>query len=673
MTDRSSLTAPLRVAIVGAGQMARNHAAVIARRASARLVGVHDQLQDRAEALARAANAMAFRSLDALIAEAKPDVIHVCTPPDAHVAAARAALAAGVPVYVEKPFAPTTAEAQELIELAAARHSLVCAGHQLLRDPAYIALADAGAQLGDIVRVDSDFSFEPPSAVTRSAAALARQTVDILPHPLYTLVAMMERFAPAGAPVELEWSAASSADVHAVLRIGPVIGRLEISLISRPIASTLSLVGTKGTVTADFVRSIVVGAANSGTAPLEKIANPVVEASQLVGRTTASLVRRLKSGGSYPGLAELIHAFHDAVTAGAPSPVPPEHLLRVTALFEDLVRRIRAPRARTITIGGPVRQNDAPLVAVTGAGGFLGSEIVGALERVRGIGRGTPPDGRNFEAWISADLSQGIGASVLEGVDVVVHAAAATSGGFEEHRRNTVEATRRLLETMRVAGVHRLVLISSLSVLRPPRHWRERQDEATPRADEPARFGPYVCGKTEQEALVVREAAALGIETRIIRPGALLDFREPEVPGLMGRRLFGRWHLGLGRPSLPIAVCDVRTCAQAIAWCATHFDEAPAIVNLFDPTLPTRATVIARLRSDGWRGRFVWMPISLISLGIQAARTMLAGVHGALPERLAVWSVLRPRRYDGRLASATLDAVADAAAAGAAAPRMRVA
>jgi predicted dehydrogenase/nucleoside-diphosphate-sugar epimerase len=671
MTDHSFLTPPLRVAIVGAGQMARNHAAVIARRDSARLVGVYDQLEDRAEALARTADAVAFRSLDSLIADAKPDVIHVCTPPDAHVATARAALAAGVHAYVEKPFAPTTAEAQELIELAEARHCLVCAGHQLLRDPAYVALADAGAHLGDIVRVDSNFSFQPPSSVTRSATALARQTVDILPHPLYTLVAMMERFAPSGAAVELEWSAASTAELHAVLRIGPVIGRLEISLTSRPIASTLSLVGTKGTVTADFVRSIVVGAANSGTAPLEKIANPMVEASQLVGRTTASLLRRLKSGGNYPGLAELIHAFHDAVAGGAPSPVPPEHLLRVTALFADLVRRIQAPRPRIATIGGSVRQNDAPLVAVTGAGGFLGSEIAGALERVRGIGRGAAPDGRNFEAWISADLSQGLRASALEGVDVVVHAAAATAGGFEEHQRDTVEATRRLLETMRVAGVHRLVLISSLSVIRPPRHRRERQDEDTPRADQPARFGPYVWGKTEQEALVVREAAALRIETRIIRPGALLDVREPEVPGLMGRRLFGRWHLGLGRPSLPIAVCDVRTGGQAIAWCATHFDDAPAIVNLFDPTLPTRATVIARLRSDGWHGRFVWMPIAAISVGLLAARTLIAVLHGALPERLAVWSVLRPRRYDARLASATLAAAGDAA--GATAARMRVA
>jgi hypothetical protein len=76
-------------------------------------------------------------------------------------------------------------------------------------------------------------------------------------------------------------------------------------------------------------------------------------------------------------------------------------------------------------------------------------------------------------------------------------------------------------------------------------------------------------------------------------PGALVDWDEPTLPGVMGRRLFGRWHLGLGRPSLPIAVCDVARCAEAIAWCARHFEKAPPVVNLLDPAIATRR--------DSWR------------------------------------------------------------------------
>jgi nucleoside-diphosphate-sugar epimerase len=293
---------------------------------------------------------------------------------------------------------------------------------------------------------------------------------------------------------------------------------------------------------------------------------------------------------------------------------------------------------------------------VTGARGFLGAEISRALGRVRGIGRAVNPDDPHVQAWTVADLSQGVPAGALEGAAVVVHAAAETSGDFAAHQRNSIDATHNLLCAMHEAGVSRLVLVSSLSVVRPPRSPWERQDERTPRPTDSARFGPYSWGKTEQEALVDREAPALGIAVRIVRPGALVDWTDPSLPGLMGRHLFGRWHLGLGRPRLPIAVCDVGRCAEAIAWCATHFDTAPPIVNLFDPEVATRGAFVARLRDRGWTGRIVWMPISAMALAIASARAMLSILRGRWPSRFAAWSILRPRRYDNRIATKVLAA-----------------
>jgi nucleoside-diphosphate-sugar epimerase len=200
------------------------------------------------------------------------------------------------------------------------------------------------------------------------------------------------------------------------------------------------------------------------------------------------------------------------------------------------------------------------------------------------------------------------------------------------------------------------VLVSSLSVLEPPRTPWERQHERTPRAARPRLQGPYTWGKCLQEEVVESQAAALGIATRIVRPGALLDPREPALPGLAGRPLFGAWHLGLGRPGLPIAACDVERCADALAWCAAHFDQAPRVVNLFDPALSTRRDLLAHLRAAGWNGRMLWAPISLVALGLSAARAAVALGRGRAPERLAAWSVLRPRRYDGTASAALLRA-----------------
>lgn len=647
---------PLRIAFIGAGQMARHHlgAAAVADTATT-IAGVYDAAAGRAEEFAAMAGTRAFPSVPALLAGARPDVVHVCTPPAAHYECAAAALAAGAHVYVEKPFASTAAEAQSLLELAAAQRRLVCAGHQLLHDPAFAMLLTRAPELGAAVQVDSHFAFRPVGAASDrgSLPALARQLIDILPHPLYTLIAVMQRLS--STPIELAWTIADATDLQAVLRAGSLTGRLSVSLRARPIASCLVLTGTEGSLTCDFVRSILVGAANPGTEALEKVFNPIAEGAQLMARSGLSVARRLRASTNYSGLPQLIAAFYRAVAAGGPSPVSPDHLLCVARVFEELVANIDAasfsPATRVPESRG---QTATPLTVVTGAGGFLGAAVARALPRVRGIGRGARPDDLAVDDWVTADLSSGLPPHALGGADVVVHAAAATSGGYDAHQRNTIDGTRRLLSAMHEAGVSRLVLISSLSVLRPPRTPWERQDERTPRPRDPRPFGAYTWGKCVQEEIVEREAAALGIATRILRPGALIDWRQPSLPGLLGRRLFGRWHLGLGRPRLPIAICDVEQCAHAIAWCATHFDAAPPVVNLFDPAVATRGEYISRLRDRGWQGRMVWVPISVLATALTTARALLALSRGRWPERLAAWSVLRPRRYESGLAASML-------------------
>src|SRR5260370_15660570 len=108
---------------------------------------------------------------------------------------------------------------------------------------------------------------------------------------------------------------------------------------------------------------------------------------------------------------------------------------------------------------------------------------------------------------------------------------------------------------MSAAGVRRLIYVSSISVLRPPRSLRERQNEQTPLASRAERLGAYTWGKCAAEELVA--AAGRDLQVRIVRPAALIGWSATDLPGLLGRRLFGRWYLGLGRPGLPFAVCDV--------------------------------------------------------------------------------------------------------------------
>ena len=653
----------VRVGFIGAGNMAGHHLQALRSVPTPhRVVGVSDVRSATASAFAQRVGAPAFATIADLLEQAQPEIVHICTPAGRHFEPARQALQAGAHIYVEKPFVESPEEAETLFGLARERGLLICSGHQLIRDRAFQMLMQRAPELGPVTLVDSCFAFRPPQLDPYQAAgsALARQLLDILPHPLYVLVAALERF---GRGIEIMHVSATPTALYAQLRAGEVTGRLAVSLRVRPVASTLTIAGANGSLTADFVRGILLGAANEGTSPIEKIVNPFVEAAQLAWRSTTSLVGRVIQGADYPGLVELLRDFYAAAAGGGGSPVSVDHLRRVTVVYEQLAANLRSVARPAVITTTP--RTTAPLAVLTGAGGFFGRAISRELARrgfrVRGIGRSERPDTPYVHEWVRADLANEIGSDALAGATVVVHAAAETAGGFDAHERNTIGATRELLRAMAAAGVRRLVQISSISVLRPPRPFWERQTESTPLAERSERLGPYTWGKCGAEQLVANAVTRGEIEARIVRPAALIDWSNIELPGLIGRRLFNRWHLGLGRPGLPFAACDVSTAAAAVAWCADRFSETPSVINLMDPTIRTRGRLLERFREHGWRGRMLWTPISLLAGGVMAARFVLALARrergGAPP--LAVWSILRPRRYDSAVSGTILTAACE--------------
>jgi predicted dehydrogenase len=111
---------PLRIGIVGGGFMARVHAGA-ARSAGAEVVAL---ASSSAASAARAAGALgvdtAHETVDDLVHDPRVDVVHICSPNATHTPVALAALAAGKHVVCEKPLATSSAEAETLVEAAAA-------------------------------------------------------------------------------------------------------------------------------------------------------------------------------------------------------------------------------------------------------------------------------------------------------------------------------------------------------------------------------------------------------------------------------------------------------------------------------------------------------------------------------------------------------------------------
>lgn len=112
-TTPNTATRPLRVGIVGTGMIATAHVRA-ARDAGAIIVGVLGSRPERSQEAADAWSVpAAWNSLDELI-DARPDVVHICTPNNTHLDYAKAATAAGLNIVVEKPVATTVEDAREL-------------------------------------------------------------------------------------------------------------------------------------------------------------------------------------------------------------------------------------------------------------------------------------------------------------------------------------------------------------------------------------------------------------------------------------------------------------------------------------------------------------------------------------------------------------------------------
>ena len=136
---------PIRVAVVGAGAFGRHHLRVYRELENelqtAQLVAVVDAAEPIREAAARDYGIPAFASVEALLASGiRADAASVCVPTEFHAAAAAPLLAAGLDVLVEKPFARTLREADELIALAARHGRLIQVGHLERFNPAVEAV-----------------------------------------------------------------------------------------------------------------------------------------------------------------------------------------------------------------------------------------------------------------------------------------------------------------------------------------------------------------------------------------------------------------------------------------------------------------------------------------------------------------------------------------------------
>ncbi|HET6437721.1 MAG TPA: Gfo/Idh/MocA family oxidoreductase [Anaeromyxobacter sp.] len=358
--------ATTRVLVVGCGQICDAHVQE-ARRAGAEVVAVCDASPAMAEqAAARLAVPAAHADLAEALATYHPDVVHVTTPPQTHLAVAVRALEHGAHVYVEKPATLDAREAAVLSDVARERGLLVCPGHNLLFDPAVRRLRELvdNGVLGEVVHAQAVMGYDlagpfgalalsdPDHWVHRLPGGLAHNN---LPHPL-SLVLPFVGPAPVvvaqGRRLRPERHGDARDRFHDELRVlleGPrATAAIFFSCRIRPVQLSLELYGTRRAAAASLeARTVRVTEGSPLPGPFQKVDWARREARAATGEALRRAGDLLRARLHYfEGMRALFRAFHRAARGEAPPPEPVAQMLPAAEVLDRVFERCRAAEER---------------------------------------------------------------------------------------------------------------------------------------------------------------------------------------------------------------------------------------------------------------------------------------------------------------------------------------
>jgi predicted dehydrogenase len=131
------MTNRLRIAVIGVGHLGQHHARLLATMDDVELVGIVDTKPGRAEQVAAACGTRAWPAAGDLLG--RIDAVTIAVPTVSHLDVALPFLERGVSALVEKPVAPTVADAERLISTAAGAGAIFAAGHTERFNPAVVA------------------------------------------------------------------------------------------------------------------------------------------------------------------------------------------------------------------------------------------------------------------------------------------------------------------------------------------------------------------------------------------------------------------------------------------------------------------------------------------------------------------------------------------------------
>jgi predicted dehydrogenase len=342
----------VKAALIGAGQIARQHLTCLKTLPGIELAAVCDLSPATAEAAAERYGIQAwFTDHRAMLEKVRPDVVHVTTPPTFHFRLAMDAFDAGAHVLVEKPATSTFEELKALVRRAkqAGRHLVEDHNYVFNNAPQEILRRIEAGQFGAVTHVEVLICLDilgpegfadpnsPHPALTLAGGAIA----DFLPH----LASLAHLFVGPHRTAQTVWTKRKPSllpfdEFRAVVDAERGTAALGFSSSSQPDAFWLRVYGERMQATANlFETRLTFDGPRNVPKPLRPFFSGLEEGKNIRRAALATLLRKFNGPGAYEGLWELLARTYRALGQGLSLPVTANDVLEVNRMVEALKPR----------------------------------------------------------------------------------------------------------------------------------------------------------------------------------------------------------------------------------------------------------------------------------------------------------------------------------------------
>jgi predicted dehydrogenase len=349
----------LKVGIIGCGRIADQHVVEIGKMQGAEIVGACDKEVLLAKQMAERFNIKKYYDdVEAFLQETRPDVVHLTSPPQTHLALGKLCLEAGCHVMFEKPFGLNTREVEDLIRMAEDRKLKITVDHNAQFSHASLdmrRLIGSGFLGGPPVHIESIWCYSYGDAgYAKALLGDKKHWVRHLPGKmLHNIIshgiAKIAEFMEGDSPCVFSWGFSSpilveigEKDIFDELRVlirdgNRMTAYFTFSTQMSPVVHQFRVYGPQNSLVMDDLHQTVTPATGNYTSYLNHFIPPIVDARKQLRNSAKNIKRFLKREWYFEhGRKYLISSFYKAIMEGAPLPIPYREIILTSKIMDEI-------------------------------------------------------------------------------------------------------------------------------------------------------------------------------------------------------------------------------------------------------------------------------------------------------------------------------------------------